>query len=71
MANKNTLRNRRAGVAGYGEKRGVAINSSNNPDRKSPKKNFKTRNTPVLAVSLDNDLTSIKDQKIKKQAPYR
>jgi hypothetical protein len=47
MANKNTLRNRRAGVAGYGEKRGVAINTSSNPDRKSSKKTFKIKESPV------------------------
>jgi RNase P/RNase MRP subunit p30 len=68
MANKNTLRKRRAGVEGYGEKRGVAINTSNNPDRKSPKRNFKMKDRPVQAISLDSDdAPRVQDEKIKKK----
>jgi len=64
MANKNTWNRRRLGLDGYGEKRGVKIDTSlANPDRKSTKKTFKIR--PVdLIVSEKDELTSI--QKIKK-----
>jgi len=68
MANKNTWRKRRAGVDGYGEKRGFAINTSSNENRKSPKKNFKVKDRPVQAVSLESDDSpSIKVEKIKKK----
>ena len=68
MANKNTWRKRRAGVDGYGEKRGFAINTSFNENRKSPKKNFKIKDRPVQAVSLESDDSpSIKVEKIKKK----
>ncbi len=54
MANKNTMRNRRAGVAGYGEKRGIAINTTtSNPDRKSNKKSFKIKDR---AIQISNEL---------------
>lgn len=64
MANKNTWNRRRLGLDGYGEKRGVRIDTSQaNPDRKSSKKVFKIR--PVEQILTDKDeLTSI--QKIKK-----
>lgn len=64
MANKNTWNRRRLGLDGYGEKRGVKIDTSlANPNRKSPKKTFKIR--PIdLVVSDKDELTSI--QKIKK-----
>jgi hypothetical protein len=68
MANKNTWRKRRAGVEGYGEKRGFAINTSSNPDRKSPKRNFKIKDRPVQAVSLESDdAPLVKVEKIKKK----
>ena len=68
MANKNTWRKRRAGVEGYGEKRGFAINTSSNPDRKSPKRNFKIKDRPVQAVSLESDdAPSVKIEKIKRK----
>jgi len=64
MANKNTWNRRRLGLDGYGEKRGVKIDTSQaNPDRKSPKKTFKIRLID-LVVSDKDELTSI--QKIKK-----
>lgn len=67
MANKNTQRRRRAGLDGYGEKRGVAINSSTNPDRKSPKRTFKIKERPVTAVLIESDDSSrVIDEKIKK-----
>jgi len=64
MANKNTWNRRRQGLDGYGEKRGVRIDTSEaNPDRKSAKKIFKIR--PVEPIITDKDeLTSI--QKIKR-----
>jgi hypothetical protein len=68
MANKNTWRRRRAGVDGYGEKRGIAINTSSNPDRKSPKRNFKIKDRPVQTISLENDdAPMVKVEKIKKK----
>lgn len=68
MANKNTWQKRRAGVDGYGEKRGFAIDTSNNPDRKSPKRNFKIKDRPVQAVSLEtDDAPRVQVEKIKKK----
>jgi hypothetical protein len=66
MANKNTWRKRRAGVEGYGEKRGVAINTSSNPDRKSPKRSFKIKDRPVQ-ISSEPDEPLVKVEKIKKK----
>jgi len=66
MANKNTWRKRRAGVDGYGEKRGFAINTSSNEDRKSPKKNFKVKDRPVQIAS-EPDEPLVKVEKIKKK----
>jgi len=66
MANKNTWRKRRAGVEGYGEKRGVAINTSSNPDRKSPKRSFKIKDRPVQ-ISSEPDESLVKVEKIKKK----
>jgi len=66
MANKNTWRKRRAGVDGYGEKRGIAIDTSSNPDRKSPKKNFKVKERPVQ-ISNEPEESSVKIEKIKKK----
>ena len=66
MANKNTWRKRRAGVDGYGEKRGFAINTSSNEDRKSPKKNFKVKERPVQ-ISAEPDESLVKVEKIKKK----
>lgn len=65
MANKNTMRNRRAGIAGYGEKRGVAINTTSNPDRKSNKKSFKIKDRPVQ-ISNELEYNSNKLEKIEK-----
>ena len=64
MANKNTWNRRRLGLDGYGEKRGVKIDTSEkNPNRKSAKKIFKIR--PIEPIITDKDeLISI--QKIKK-----
>lgn len=64
MANKNTWNRRRLGLDGYGEKRGVRIDTSEaNPERKSAKKIFKIR--PVEPIITDKDeLISV--QKIKK-----
>lgn len=64
MANKNTWNRRRLGLDGYGEKRGVKIDTSEtNPERKSAKKIFKIR--PVEPIITDKDeLISV--QKIKK-----
>lgn len=64
MANKNTWNRRRLGLDGYGEKRGVRIDTSEaNPDRKSTKKIFKIR--PIEPIITDKDeLISV--QKIKK-----
>lgn len=67
MANKNTWRKRRAGVDGYGEKRGFAINTSSNENRKSPKKNFKVKERPVQ-ISNESDENLVKVEKIKKNA---
>lgn len=66
MANKNTWRKRRAGVDGYGEKRGFAINTSSNENRKSPKKNFKVKERPVQ-ISSEPDENLVKVEKIKKK----
>ena len=66
MANKNTWRKRRAGVDGYGEKRGFAINTSSNENRKSPKKNFKVKERPVQ-ISAESDESPAKVEKIKKK----
>ena len=64
MANKNTWNRRRLGLDGYGEKRGVKIDTSEtNPDRKSAKKTFKIRAIDFIASDKD-ELGSI--QKIKK-----
>lgn len=65
MANKNTWRKRRAGVDGYGEKRGFAVDTSSNPDRKSPKRNFRVKERPVQ-VSSEPDEALVKVEKIKK-----
>lgn len=64
MANKNTWNRRRLGLDGYGEKRGVKIDTSEaNPERKSSKKIFKIRSLePILTDKYE--LKSI--QKIKK-----
>ena len=64
MANKNTWNRRRLGLDGYGEKRGVKIDTSgSNPERKSAKKVFKIR--PIEPIITDKDeLISV--QKIKK-----
>jgi len=64
MANKNTWNRRRLGLDGYGEKRGVKVDTSEaNPDRKSSKKVFKIR--PIETIITDKDeLISV--QKIKK-----
>jgi len=64
MANKNTWNRRRQGLDGYGEKRGVKVDTSEaNPERKSAKKVFKIR--PVEPIITDKDeLISV--QKIKK-----
>ena len=67
MANKNTWRKRRAGVDGYGEKRGFAINTGSNENRKSPKKNFKVKERPVQ-ISNESDENLVKVEKIKKNA---
>ena len=65
MANKNTLRLRKAGFAGYGEKRGHKVDTSlSNPERKSSKKTFKIKAIETLVTSDKDESTSI--QKIKK-----
>lgn len=65
MANKNTMRLRRAGFAGYGEKRGSKVDTSlSNPERKSSRKTFKIRPIETSVTSEKDDSTSI--QKIKK-----
>jgi hypothetical protein len=66
MANKNTWRKRKAGVDGYGEKRGFAINTSSNKYRKSPKKNFKVKERAVQ-ISNEIDESLVKVEKIKKK----
>lgn len=68
MANKNTLRLRRAGFAGYGEKRGSKVDTSlNNPDRKSSRKTFKIRPIEFLATSeKDESKSNHKTQKSKR-----
>jgi hypothetical protein len=66
MANKNTWRKRKAGVDGYGEKRGFAINTSSNEHRKSPKKNFKVKER-VVQISNEIDENLVKIEKIKKK----
>jgi hypothetical protein len=66
MANKNTWRKRKAGVNGYGEKRGFAINTSSNEHRKSPKKNFKVKERAVQ-ISNEIDESLVKVEKIKKK----
>lgn len=65
MANKNTMRLRKAGFAGYGEKRGSKVDTSlSNPERKSSRKTFKIRPIETSVTSEKDDSTSI--QKIKK-----
>jgi hypothetical protein len=65
MANKNTMRLRKAGFAGYGEKRGSKVDTSlSNPERKSSRKTFKIRLIETSVTSEKDDSTSI--QKIKK-----
>lgn len=65
MANKNTMRLRKAGFAGYGEKRGSKVDTSlSNPERKSSRKTFKIRPIETLVTSEKDDSTSV--QKIKK-----
>jgi hypothetical protein len=65
MANKNTMRLRKVGFAGYGEKRGSKVDTSlSNPERKSSKKTFKIRPIETSVTSEKDDSTSI--QKIKK-----
>lgn len=68
MANKNTLRLRRAGFAGYGEKRGSKVDTSlNNPDRKSSRKAFKIRPIEILTTSeKDESKSNHKTQKSKR-----
>jgi len=64
MANKNTWNRRKLGLDGYGEKRGVKIDTSQaNPNRKSSKKTFKIRSIDPI-VSDKDELISV--QKIKK-----
>jgi len=64
MANKNTWNRRKLGLDGYGEKRGVKIDTSQaNPNRKSAKKTFKIRSIDPI-VSDKDELISV--QKIKK-----
>jgi hypothetical protein len=64
MANKNTWNRRRLGLDGYGEKRGVRIDTSKaNPERKSAKKIFKVRQVELIITDKD-ELISV--QKIKK-----
>jgi hypothetical protein len=65
MANKNTMRLRKAGFAGYGEKRGSKVDTSlSNPERKSSRKTFKIRPIETSVTSEKDDSTSV--QKIKK-----
>ena len=65
MANKNTWNRRRQGLDGYGEKRGVKIDTSQaNPNRKSSRKIFKIRPVETLVTSEKDESTSV--QKIKK-----
>ena len=59
------MRLRRAGFAGYGEKRGSKVDTSlSNPERKSSRKTFKIRPIEASVTSEKDDSTSI--QKIKK-----
>lgn len=65
MANKNTMRLRKAGFAGYGEKRGQKVDSSlNNPERKSNKKIFKIKSIEPVVTSEKDELILV--QKIGK-----
>ena len=65
MANKNTMRLRRAGFAGYGENRGVKVDTSlSNPERKSSRKVFKIRPVEMVKTEKDSEPNSV--QKIKK-----
>lgn len=67
MANKNTLRLRKAGFAGYGEKRGTKVDTSlSNPERKSAKKTFKIKSFEPVVTTDKEESAILPDQKIQK-----
>jgi len=61
------MRLRRAGFAGYGEKRGTKVDtSSTNPERKSKKKTFKIKSFDTIVTSEKEESRVLPDQKIQK-----
>jgi len=61
------MRLRRAGFAGYGEKRGTKVDTSaNNPERKSNKKTFKVKSFEPVVTTDKEESAIVPDQKIQK-----